>query len=141
MKTEIAALEENATWDIVIKPPNQHIVDCKWLFKVKYLPDGSVERYKVRQGARGFTQTLGVDYFNTYAPVAKMITVRMILVVVTSKNRNVTQLDVTNAFLHGDLLETMYMNLPPSYAFLSFACPANSTEYVCKLKMSLYGLK
>ncbi|WOH00711.1 hypothetical protein DCAR_0520085 [Daucus carota subsp. sativus] len=66
MQTEITALEENYTWEIVEPPPNQHIVDCKWLFRIKYLPDGSVERYKARLVARGFTQTYGLDYFETY---------------------------------------------------------------------------
>lgn len=86
MKSEITVMEDNHTWDLVLTPPNQHVVDCKWLFKVKYLPDGSVERYKARLVARGFTQTHGVDYFDTYAPVAKMITFRLVLVVSASRH-------------------------------------------------------
>lgn len=141
MKTELDALEDNDTWELVLKPPNQHIVDCRWLFKVKYLPDGTVERYKARLVAKGFTQTQGVDYFETYAPVAKMITVRLFLSVAATKNWNVSQLDVTNAFLHGDLKETVYMKPPPGYAFLSSKCPGDISSYVCRLKKSLYGLK
>lgn len=141
MKLEIQALEENHIWDLVLKSSNQHIVDCKWLFKVKYNSDGTVERYKARLVAREFTQTLGVDYYDTYAPIAKMITVRLFLTIAASKNWNVYQLDVSNAFLNGDLLETVYMKLPPGYSFLSSLCPVNPQDYVCKLCKSLYVLK
>lgn len=118
MQIEIAALEANHTWDLVCAPSHQHIVDCKWLFKVKYNPDGSIERYKARLVARGFTQTLDVDYFETFAPVAKMVTVRL-LAVAAHYDWLVTQMDVTNAFLHGDLHETVYMRLPPGFQYLS----------------------
>lgn len=77
MKLELNALENNHTWEIMPKPQNQHIVDCKWLFKIKYKSDGSIERYKARLVAKEFTQTYGLDYFETYAPVAKMTIVRL----------------------------------------------------------------
>ena len=141
MKAEIQAMEDNDTWDLVPTPSDQHVVDCRWLFKVKYNPDGSVERYKARLVARGFTQTHGIDYFDTYAPVAKMITVRLVLALAAFNHWNVSQMDVQNAFLHGDLLETVYMRLPPGYSMLSSKCPANYTDLVCKLKKSIYGLK
>lgn len=79
MKAEIDALENNKTWTIVPQMPDQHVVEGKWIFKVKYNPDGSVERYKARLVAKGFTLTAGLDYFETYAPVAKMVTVRLFL--------------------------------------------------------------
>lgn len=86
MKTEIAALEENETGDLVLNLSNQNIVDCKWLIKVKDLPYGSAERYKARLVARGFTQTLCVDYFDAYAHVEKMINIRLLLSIAASKN-------------------------------------------------------
>ncbi|XP_074363351.1 uncharacterized protein LOC141703860 [Apium graveolens] len=141
MKTEIQALESNQTWELVTLPSNQHVIDCKWLFKVKYNPDGSVERYNTRLVAKGFTQEFGVDYFDTFAPVAKMVTVRVFLAVAAKKAWNVTQMDVTNAFLHGDLNETVYMKLPPGYRVLSTAHQSVSSQFVCKLRKSLYGLK
>lgn len=121
IKTEIEALELNQIWELVPLPPNKHVIDCKWLFKVKYNPDGSVKRYKARLVVKGFTQEFGLDYFDTFAPVAKMVTVRMFLVVAAKKAWNVTRMDVTNAFLHGNLNETLYMKLPPGYRVLSSA--------------------
>ncbi|KAL8121687.1 hypothetical protein AgCh_018427 [Apium graveolens] len=109
MKSEIQALEDNHTWNLVLKPFNHHIVDYKWLFKIKYNVDGSVERYKARLVARGFTQSFDINYYDTFAPVAKMVTVRLLLSVAASpRNWNVYQLDVHNAFLNGDLLETSH---------------------------------
>lgn len=77
MKLELHALKSNHTWELVQRPPNQLIVDCKWLFKVKYLFNGKVDRFKVRLVVKGFTQTYGLDYFKTFASVTKMKTVRL----------------------------------------------------------------
>lgn len=84
METELAALEANKTWLIVPLPPGKKVVGCKWLFKVKYKVDGSIERYKARLVARGFTQTEGLDYFETFAPVAKMTSVRLLIALAAS---------------------------------------------------------
>lgn len=105
MTTELTALDANKTWSLVFLTPNRKVVGCKWLYKVKYKPDGTVDRYKARLVAKGFTQTEGLDYFETFVPVAKMTTVRVLLALVAIKNWPVTQMDVRNAFLHGELSE------------------------------------
>ena len=134
MKEEMSALEKNKTWEIVERPKGKNIVDCKWVFTLKYKADGSLERYKARLVAKGYTQTYGVDYQETFAPVAKMNTVRILLSLAAHFNWPLLQYDVKNAFLHGDLNEEIYMNIPPGFR-------SDISNKVCKLKKALYGLK
>ncbi|CAH9129165.1 unnamed protein product [Cuscuta epithymum] len=134
MQKEIAALEENNTWTLVNLPPGKKIVDSKWVYKIKYKPNGDVERYKARLVAKGFTQVEGVDFHETFAPVAKLVTVRCMLSVAAKRNWDVHQLDVNNAFLHGDLSEDVYMRIPQGFS-------KNNDTRVCKLQKSLYGLR
>ncbi|CAH9084675.1 unnamed protein product [Cuscuta europaea] len=115
MKTEIQALEKNNTWVLVNPPPNQNVIGCKWVFKTKLKPDGSLERYKARLVAKGYTQEEGVDYFDTFSPVVKLTIVKIILAIASAKNCFLHQLDVNNAFLHGDLNENIFMQPPPGY--------------------------
>ena len=129
MREEMSALEKNKTWEIVERPKGKNIVDCKWIFTLKYKADGSLKRHKARLVAKGYTQTYGVDYQETFALLAKMNTIRILLSLATHYNWKLLQYDVKNAFLHGDLDGEIYMNIPPT------------SNKVCKLKKALYGLK
>ena len=115
MREEMSALEKNKTWEIVKRPRGKNIVDCKWIFTPKYKANGSLERHKARLVAKGYTQTYGVDYQETFAPISKMSTVRILLSLVAHYNWQLLHYDVKNAFLHGDLDEKIYMNIPPRF--------------------------
>ncbi|KAF3787415.1 Copia protein [Nymphaea thermarum] len=113
MTEEMDALEKNNTWEVVDIPKGTHLVGSKWVFTVKYKPDGNVERYKARLVAKGFNQKYGIDYLETFAPVAKLKTVRVILALAVQKMWSMDQLDVKNVFLNGHLEEEVYMSMPP----------------------------
>ena len=135
MKEELKALEKNKTWVIVQLPKDKKPVGCRCVYKIKYNSDGTIERYKARLVAKGYTQTYGIDYQETFAPVAKMNTVRILLSVAINNGWNLYQMDVKNAFLQGTLEEEVYMTLPPGHI------KENDTNIVCRLNKSIYGLK
>jgi hypothetical protein len=135
MLEEMNALEKNKTWELIKLPPGKDPVGCKWVYTVKHNPEGRVERYKARLVAKGYTQTYGIDYEETFAPVAKMNTIRALISCASNLNWNLYQLDVKNAFLHGDLQEEIYMHIPPGFS------TAKTEGKVLKLHRSLYGLK
>ncbi|CAL2237756.1 unnamed protein product [Prunus armeniaca] len=135
MHVEIEALNKNATWELVPLPKVKKTVGCRWVFTLKHKADGSIDRYKARLVAKGYTQTYGVDYTETFAPVAKLNTVRVLLSLAANHDWPLLQFDAKNAFLHGDLKEEIYMDPPPGI-------PVTSKKgMVCKLQKSLYGLK
>ena len=132
---EYDALLMNHTWDLVPRPPQSNVVSGKWVFKHKFKADGTLERYKARWVLRGFTQRPGIDFDETFSPVVKPATVRTVLSLALSRSWPIHQLDVKNAFLHGNLFETVYCSQPTG--FEDSAHP----DYVCRLNRSLYGLK
>mgnify|MGYP004622524293 FL=1 len=136
MNEEMKSLQKNETWDLVDCPPGKKSVGCRWVYSVKYKSDGTIERFKARLVAKGYTQTYGVDYNETFAPVAKINTVRVLLSLAVNMDWPLKQFDVKNAFLHGELTEEIYMDLPPG-------CMVTEKEKgkVCRLRKSLYGLK
>lgn len=105
MRREIEALEANNTWDLTTLPQGKNVIDSKWVYKIKFKLNGEVERYKARLVARGFTQKEGENFHETFAPVAKLVTLRMLLTIAVNNKWIIHQLDVNNVFLHGDLSE------------------------------------
>lgn len=134
MKEEIESLKSNNTWTLQPLPENRRSIDCKWVYKIKRGIDGSVERYKARLCAKGFTQKKGIDYTETFSPVVRYDSVRFLLSLATVNDWEIHQFDVKTAFLHGDLDEDLFMKQPEGFI-------SKNPEYVCKLNKSLYGLK
>jgi hypothetical protein len=135
MEHEYQALLKNDTWTLVPPKPGVNIIDCKWVFKVKKHADGSIERYKARLVAKGFKQRYGLDYEDTFSPVVKPTTIRVLLSLAVTRGWSLRQLDVQNAFLHGVLDEEVYMRQPPGFA------DPDRPAHLCRLVKALYGLK
>ena len=134
MKEEISALNKNETWEKCELPRGKKTVGCRWVYTIKYLTDGTIERYKARLVAQGYTQTYGVDYSETFSPVAKIDTIWVLFSTAANKDWPLYQFDVKNAFLHGKIEEEVYMKAPPSFS------SGFSPEERCKLKKALYAL-
>jgi hypothetical protein len=135
MDEEIVTLNVNVTWELVALLKDKKAIGCKWVYKVKHNVDGSVSKYKARLVAKGYAQTYGIDYEETYSPIAKMTTIRAIIVMAVAKGWSLHQMDVKNVFLHGDLQEEVYMEQSPGYM------DQTRPNLVCRLKKTLYGLK
>ncbi|KAJ9556497.1 hypothetical protein OSB04_011111 [Centaurea solstitialis] len=134
MDAEMAALLSNHTWDLVPKPSNANIVGSRWLYHHKFDGNRHLERYKGRLVSQGFSQQLGLDFNDIFSPVVKPATICTVLSISISRNWPIHQLNVKNAFLHGDLTETVYMRQPPGYI------DSNFPDHVCRLRKALYGL-
>ena len=134
MDSEHGALQDNHTWTVTTLPKGKRAIASMWVYCIKYNPDGTVRRHKSRLVACGNRQKEGMDYKETFAPVIKMATFRIFLGVASARNWELHQMDVQNAFLHGDLEEEVYMKLPPGYE-------TDDPNQVCRLHMYIYGLK
>ena len=134
MSTEVVALEGQRTWDVTNLPKGKKALACMWVYKYKFNVDGTVERPKARLVVCGNRQVAGEDYGETFAPVVKLTTVHTLLEVASAKNWEVHQMDIHNTFLHGDLEEEVYMQIPLGFE-------TDEPGRVCRLRKSLYGLK
>lgn len=131
IQEELDSHHQNNTWTLVDKTPNMKLIGCKWVFRIKEEPSGP--RYKARLCAKGYSQTKGVDYEETFAPTVRYDSIRLLLSEAAQHNLQIIQLDIKTAFLYGELEEDIYMTIPKG-----LSCDANK---VCKLNKSLYGLK
>ena len=119
---------------MVVRLEGTDIVSCRWVFNIKYKLDGSIDGYKARLVVRGFTQSYGIDYEETFSPMTCLNSIRIILSVVVNYSWDIHQLNVKNAFLYGNLTEQVYIEQPPGYV-------AQEENNVCHLKKTIYGLK
>jgi Reverse transcriptase (RNA-dependent DNA polymerase) len=128
-------LAQNKTWSLVPCSEVTNVVDCRWVYKTKRKADDSVERYKARLVAKGYTQQEGLDYTDTFSPVIKSTTIRLVLSLAITKHWPIRQLNINNTFLHGDLQGLIYMSQPSGFV------DAQNPIHVCKLHKALYGLR
>ncbi|GKA38068.1 retrovirus-related pol polyprotein from transposon TNT 1-94 [Tanacetum coccineum] len=132
---EMDSIVSNNTWKLLDLPPGSKAIGCRWVFRIKYHTDGSIQTFKPRLVIQGFSQRRGVDYFDTYAPVARITSIMVLFALALIYNLPIHQMDVKTAFLNGDLDEEVYMKQPEG-----FVLPGHENK-VCELKKSLYGLK
>jgi histone deacetylase 1/2 len=132
MQEEYNSLLENQTWELVPLPLDRQLVICRWVYKTKNAANKLVSKHKARLVVKGFQQIHGIDYDENFAPVEKLDSIRLALAIGASKGWKFHQMDMNNAFLHGDLLEEI-LEQPPGFI--------HNSSLVCRLKKSLYGLK
>ena len=135
METEMKSLKDNDVWKLVDLPPGKKAIGSKWVYKVKKGADGSTERYKARLVAQGFTKKYGTDYDQTFCPVVRQESLRVLIALSIQYGLKLHQVDVTTAFLNGNLEEEVYMKQPQGYF------DEGEEHLMCKLKKSIYGLK
>ncbi|KFK27477.1 hypothetical protein AALP_AA8G388700 [Arabis alpina] len=135
MTEEMDTFKETGTFSLVPYQSNMNVLGCKWVFRTKLLADGDLDKLKARLCAKGFNQEEGIDYLETYSPVVMTTTVRTVLHTATTQKWTIKQLDVKNAFLHGDLTETVYMHQPAGFVDSEYP------DHVWKLHKAVYGLK
>jgi hypothetical protein len=132
MNEEYKALMENKTWHLVPPSSNKNLIDCKWVYRIKRKADGMIDRYEARLVEKGFKQRYGIDYEDTFSPVVKIATIRIVLALSVPRGWSLRQLDIKNVFLHGFLKEEVYMRQPRGFE------NPNAPGYICKLDKALY---
>jgi hypothetical protein len=125
---------QNRTWEVVKLPPGKKAIGSGWVFHVKHLADGSIEWYKARIIAKGYSQRPGIDYTEVFSPTARHATIHLIFAVAAIEDLHLHTVDISHAFINGDLEEEIYMEQPEGFHELG-------PDYVCKLGRSIYGLK
>ena len=135
IEAEMKSLEKYEVFELVELPENKRPVGCRWTFKIKYDSNGQVEKYKARLVAKGYTQKYGIDYEETFSPVVRSESVRALIAHAAISNKKIHQVDISTAFLNGELDEEVYMKQPDGYTV------EGKEKMVYKLKKSLYGLK
>jgi hypothetical protein len=133
MNDELQAMAENNVWELIDPPNGARLIQTRWVLRIKRKPDRSIDRFRARLVAKGYTQRAGYDYEETFSPVARFDTVRTLMALATLKSMSVQQFDIKTAFLHGVLTETIYMAQPMGFD--------DQSGKVCLLNRSLYGLK
>ena len=133
--SEHGSLQDNTTWDLVPLPKDKKAVGSRWVFKVKRNGDGSLDRYKARLVAQGYSQEKGIDYEEVFSPVVRYTAIRSLLALGNALGLEMHQMDVKTAFLQGELDTEIFMKQPPGYV------DSSKPDYVCKLNKSIYGLK
>jgi len=136
MLDEMNVLQNNGTWELVPLPSRKFFVGCMWIFVIKVGPDDTIDRLKARFVAKGYIQTFGLNYGDTFSPLAKMAFVCLFIAMDVFQQCSLYQLDVKNVFLNWDLREEIYMEQS-----LGFVAQGESSGLVCRLRKSLYGLK
>jgi hypothetical protein len=135
MTKEYQSIIKNDVWEIVPRAKSKDVVSSKWLFKIKHVVDGSIEKYKARFVARGFSQKEGIDYEETFAPVARYTSIKTIIALAAKMKWKLHQMDIKTAFLNGVIEEEVYIEQPQGFEVEEWK------THVCKLKKALYGLK
>ncbi|KAL0358403.1 UNVERIFIED_CONTAM: Retrovirus-related Pol polyprotein from transposon RE2 [Sesamum angustifolium] len=135
MEEEIKMIEKNNTWELADRPKDKEVIGVKWIYKTKLNADGSIQKHKARLVAKGYSQLPGIDYTETFAPVARLDTIRDLIAIAANKKWKIYQMDVKSAFLNGYIDEEIYVEHPQGFI------AKGSEEKVLRLKKALYGLK
>ena len=135
INSEVESILKNHTWELVDIPPGNKLIGYKWIFKRNLKVDGSIDKYKARLAAKGYSQNEGLDYFDTYSPVSRITSIRMVIAIASLNYMEIHHMNVKTTFLNGELDEEIYMKQPEGFVV------QGQENKVCKLVKCFYGLK